>query len=262
MANARVQIHIRPYGTVTENARRIVRARLTELYVWSQYAHDESRMREQHQMRIAAKRLRYTLELFRDYLPEQTGESIKAVKGLQDALGLLHDRDVLIAILRSALFTPDEHTPLFAAVPEARDLPPALLEVLGQRVEMDETSSATAGQPPEKRKQSKQAKHKKHRHALKKSKVHKGKHTARMTEEARSRVRASAEEQAALEQFLMTKAHEREGLYQQFVKRWDKMEEQQFRATILRLVEDAEMTGHYQSHAVAPPRTSNPAQHS
>src|SRR5215472_12312597 len=108
MANARVQAHIRPYGTVTENARRIVRARLAEFYVWSQYVHDESRAREQHQLRIAAKRLRYTLELFRDFLPEQTSECIKVVKNLQDSLGLLHDCDVLIAILRSALFTPDE----------------------------------------------------------------------------------------------------------------------------------------------------------
>ena len=106
MANARVQAHIRPYGTVTENARRIVRARLAELYVWAQYVHDESRAREQHQLRIATKRLRYTLELFRDYLPEQTSELIKGLKNLQDALGLLHDCDVLIAILRSALFVP------------------------------------------------------------------------------------------------------------------------------------------------------------
>src|SRR5215475_7582930 len=163
MANARVQAHIRPYGTVTENARRIVRARLTELYVWAQYTHDESRAREQHQLRIAAKRLRYTLELFRDFLPEHVGECIKSLKGLQDALGLLHDCDVLVAIVRSALFVPDEETTLFAVVPEAQDLPPALLEVLGQRAQPEETALVNADQPSEKRKKGK------HKHAERKN---------------------------------------------------------------------------------------------
>jgi hypothetical protein len=262
MANARVQAHIRPYGTVTENARRIIRARLAELYVWAQYVHDERRAREQHQMRIAAKRLRYTLELFRDYLPEQAGECIKTTKGLQDALGLLHDCDVLIAILRSALFAPDEDTPLVAAIPEAQELPPALLEVLGLRAQDDDLLPATADQQPEKlskAKQGKKARGKKHQRAAHKAKASKRKHAAVLAEEARSRVRPTREQRAALEHFLTAKTRERANLYQECVKRWDKMEKQDFRAMVLHLVEEAETPGHLVPHPTAARHASKPA---
>jgi hypothetical protein len=252
MAKARVQVHIRPYGAVTDNARRILRARLAELYVWSQYAHDERRAREQHQLRIAAKRLRYSLELFRDFLPEQAGECIKTLKGLQDALGLLHDCDVLIAILRSALFTPDEETALFDALPQAQDLPPALLEVLGQRAQMDGHLPVAPGhQPGKQKKQGKGKKGRKDAKAPKKAKAGQGKHAARMAEEARARIRPNAEQRVALEHFLMAKTREREDLYKQFVKRWDKMEEHDFRAAVLHLVEGAETPGHLAPHPVA-----------
>src|SRR5262245_455685 len=135
MAKARFHAHIRPQGAVGENVRRIIRARLTEMYIWAHYMRDERRASEQHRMRIAAKRLRYTLELFREFLPEQANDAIKDLKGLQDALGLLHDCDMLLAILRSALFIPDGEPALFAALPEAQAVPAALLEVLGQAIE-------------------------------------------------------------------------------------------------------------------------------
>jgi hypothetical protein len=264
MANARVQVHIRPYGAVTENARRIVRARLAELYVWAQYAHDESRAREQHQMRIAAKRLRYTLELFRDFLPEQTGECIKALKALQDALGLLHDCDVMTAILRSAVFAPEANTTLFAAVPEAQDLPPALLEVLGQRARLDGLLPASHRQQPDapkKGKHGKGAKAKKRLRDLHTAKAGKRKHAAMLAEEARSAVHPNAEQRAALEHFLMAKAPERTDLYRECVKRWDKMEERDFRAAVLHLVEGAETAGHFHAHPVAAQDARKQAQH-
>ena len=264
MANARAQAHIRPYGTVTENARRIVRARLAELYVWAQYTHDESRAREQHQLRIAAKRLRYTLELFRDFLPEQVSECIKSLKALQDTLGLLHDCDVLLAILRSALFVPDEDTTLFAAIPEAQDLPPALLEVLGQRAQPDAEEPATADQPPDKQQKGKQHKNasgKKHLRDAQKAKAGKRKRAIIQAEEARSRVRPTREQRAALEHFIMAKTQERADLYRECVKRWDKLEERGFRAMVLHLVEEAETSGHYQSHPLASQHAPKPAQH-
>ncbi len=259
MANARVQAHIRPYGTVTENARRIVRARLAELYVWSQYVHDESRAREQHQLRIAAKRLRYTLELFRDFLPEQAGECIKALKNLQDALGLLHDCDVLLAILRSALFVPEEDASLFATIPQARDLPPALLEVLGQHMQGEGEQSA-AEPALDKQKKSKSHKHGKKPHRAHQAKGEKRKRAALQAEEARSRVRPNREQRAALEQFLKAKAGERADLYRDCVKRWDKMEERDFRATVLHLVEETETPGHPLLHPLAAQRAAKPAQ--
>ena len=49
-----------------------------------------------HQMRIAAKKLRYTLEAFQVILPLQVKEIEKGVKKLQDLLGEVHDCDVWI----------------------------------------------------------------------------------------------------------------------------------------------------------------------
>ncbi len=261
MANARVQAHIRPDGAVSENVRRILRARLAELSVWSQYIHDEERTREQHQMRIATKRLRYTLELFRDYLPEQAGECLKALKGLQDALGLLHDCDVLIAILRSAIYAPDKDTPLFEAIPEARVLPPALLEVLGQRAQPDDAPAVAADQPdtPKKKKHGKAAK-KKHPRDVHRLKGGKRRRALLQAEEARSRVRPNKEQRAALEQFLMAKLRERETLYGECVKHWEKMEARDFRAAVLHLVEGAETPGHFRPQPLASPTTLKPAQ--
>ena len=53
-------------------------------------------------MRIAAKRLRYTMEIFQDVYTLYTGvgpefgKALKAVKALQEHLGVLHDADVLV----------------------------------------------------------------------------------------------------------------------------------------------------------------------
>ncbi len=55
-----------------------------------------------HELRIAAKKLRYTLELFREiYPPEAVAALIKPLKRLQDALGVFNDRSVQRADLRA-----------------------------------------------------------------------------------------------------------------------------------------------------------------
>jgi len=243
MAKARFQLHIRPQSTVGENARRIIRARLAELSIWAQYVQDEQRAREQHQLRIAAKRLRYTLELFRAYLPEQADEAIKDLKGVQDALGTLHDCDVLIAILRSALFVPEQEKTLQEAVPGAQDLPASLLEVLGQIVptngalpDADLHIVSMPGKGKRQRHRGYKNKHK-HKDKQKSNKPHNQQHTA---DGPRSRVHPKPEERAGLEGFLAAKERERGQLYQHVVKRWEKLEKREFRAFILQLIEASE----------------------
>jgi CHAD domain-containing protein len=56
-----------------------------------------------HQLRIAAKWLRYTLEFFREVLGPDVDVLIPRVVALQDHLGWLHDADVTIALTRQFL---------------------------------------------------------------------------------------------------------------------------------------------------------------
>jgi CHAD domain len=53
-----------------------------------------------HNLRIAAKRLRYTLEIFEDVLPPTVQAMADELAQIQDELGALHDSDVMIALLR------------------------------------------------------------------------------------------------------------------------------------------------------------------
>jgi hypothetical protein len=86
-----------------QNARVIARTRLDELYSWSDYVDSPYSVKELHNLRIAAKRLRYTLEVFEDFLPEDCKPVVKELQQLQDELGELHDSDVFIALLRLCL---------------------------------------------------------------------------------------------------------------------------------------------------------------
>jgi len=52
-----------PSGPFRENAARIVRTRLDELYSFDPAIRDPRNVTELHDMRIAAKRLRYVLEI-------------------------------------------------------------------------------------------------------------------------------------------------------------------------------------------------------
>lgn len=56
-----------------------------------------------HQLRIASKWLRYTLEFFREALGSDVDALIPRVVALQDHLGWLHDADVAIALTRQFL---------------------------------------------------------------------------------------------------------------------------------------------------------------
>ncbi len=89
-----------PTGQV---ARLIAHVRLEEMYDWVQYVDNPYHSKELHSLRIAAKRLRYTLEVFEETLPKQSKSIVQDLTQLQDELGLLHDSDVLIALLRLCL---------------------------------------------------------------------------------------------------------------------------------------------------------------
>jgi CHAD domain-containing protein len=83
-------------ASVARNAARIVRVRIDELYSFDPAVLDPERITELHDMRIAAKRLRYVLEIT-GHCFEATGDEAEAfARDLQGLLGEIHDCDVLI----------------------------------------------------------------------------------------------------------------------------------------------------------------------
>lgn len=96
MARARRVKGIECKGSVIENARRIIEVRLDELLSFSEYVSDPANVTELHDLRIAAKRLRYTLELFRFALPKEVSALIDEIKEVQEHIGDMHDADVMI----------------------------------------------------------------------------------------------------------------------------------------------------------------------
>ncbi len=100
MAKAKPISGLDPRAPTGSNARMIVRARLEEMYAWAPYVDEPYRVQELHNLRIAAKRLRYSLEIFEDYLPQACQAFVRELSQLQEELGSLHDSDVIIALLR------------------------------------------------------------------------------------------------------------------------------------------------------------------
>jgi hypothetical protein len=94
---------IEPEGTLGDNARRILAVRIAEFYAYAPIVPNEQATEELHDMRIAAKRLRYTLELFRVVFGEVGERQIDRVKSMQEELGNLHDADVRIALIQDEL---------------------------------------------------------------------------------------------------------------------------------------------------------------
>ncbi len=110
MAKARPITGLNPHDATGKNARAIARVRLEDLYSWEDYVDNLYNIVELHNMRIAAKRLRYTFEVFEDVLPIASKAVLKEIIQLQEELGDLHDSDVMIALLRLCLSSHDTAT--------------------------------------------------------------------------------------------------------------------------------------------------------
>lgn len=102
MAKALPLYAVNPQASLLSNAPLMLHTRLEELYQFSPYISDPARVEELHNMRIAAKRLRYTLEIF---APCFTGKDFsklyEQVKSVQEQIGEIHDRDVRGPLLQS-----------------------------------------------------------------------------------------------------------------------------------------------------------------
>ncbi len=103
MAKAQPVAGLHPHASLARNARAIVAVRVAEMFDFAHAIGDRAEDEDLHNMRIAAKRLRYTLEMFRPALTGDGPSLIDAVKELQERIGTIHDADVLDAIVRQRL---------------------------------------------------------------------------------------------------------------------------------------------------------------
>jgi CHAD domain-containing protein len=83
-------------GPLRENLERIIRVRADELRSFVPLALDPREVEALHDMRIAAKRLRYILELTEPVFGEWAAAGAKKAKKLQDLLGEIHDCDEFV----------------------------------------------------------------------------------------------------------------------------------------------------------------------
>ena len=84
---------------VFDTAWRRIAKRIDKLLAYEACLSSPGEADQHHQMRIAAKRLRYTMELFRPAYEGDLDGCLSAMKKLQDLLGDLHDCDVWLQLL-------------------------------------------------------------------------------------------------------------------------------------------------------------------
>jgi CHAD domain-containing protein len=85
-----------PAAPLRPNAERIVCTRLEELRALAPAALEPSAATAQHDIRIAAKRLRYVLEITGLCFGPEAKAARDAAKQLQGVLGEIHDCDVML----------------------------------------------------------------------------------------------------------------------------------------------------------------------
>lgn len=118
-----------PHGALADQAARIIEVRLDELVAFTPRALDPSEVQALHDMRIAAKRLRYLLEIFGDLFGPYARKAGKRAKELQDLIGEIHDCDVMLPLVHEIIAETeraDARAVLAAAPRDAEDLAPSV----------------------------------------------------------------------------------------------------------------------------------------
>lgn len=110
MARGRPITGLDSQAPTARNARIILKQRLDDMYAYAPFIDNPDNMRELHDLRIATKRVRYTLELFEEFLPASSKDFALELSRLQDELGALHDSEVMLALLRQLLQPVQEET--------------------------------------------------------------------------------------------------------------------------------------------------------
>jgi len=110
---------LRPGMRLDDAAERIVAVRLDELCAFMPAAADPREVEPLHDMRIAAKRLRYVLELTAPCFGPYATKAAKRAKQLQDLIGEIHDCDVTlprVTALQAEIASDDPAAPGLEAI--------------------------------------------------------------------------------------------------------------------------------------------------
>jgi CHAD domain-containing protein len=78
-------------SSVQERVCCLMFSKVDEFLALQGYVHQASENHKHHEMRIRAKRLRYTLEVFSSFYKNELAEEIATIKNFQDILGEMHD---------------------------------------------------------------------------------------------------------------------------------------------------------------------------
>jgi hypothetical protein len=103
MAKAQPITGIDPGATTRASLPAMFVVRIAELWSWAEHLPYPDRVRQLHDMRIAAKRLRYLFEFFAPCFRPRFKGLLRQFKRLQDYLGEIHDCDVWVDYLRRQL---------------------------------------------------------------------------------------------------------------------------------------------------------------
>ncbi len=99
IVHARVYEHDTLPEDLVPRAADAILLRLEELLAFEPFLATPERVAELHEMRIAAKHLRYTLEIFGPLWSGALKPALHAAKDLQELLGEIHDSDVWLMFL-------------------------------------------------------------------------------------------------------------------------------------------------------------------
>lgn len=97
---------LHPKESLRANARTAITSRLSDVMSRAASLDDPASVTELHELRIAVKQLRYALEIFEPCLSGPK-PILRTLSDLQEALGAIHDLDVLSDILRQRLASLD-----------------------------------------------------------------------------------------------------------------------------------------------------------
>lgn len=118
-----------PTVSLADALQRIVATRLDDVCAFMPVAEDPARVTELHDMRIAAKRLRYSLQIAPQLFGPYAAEAVGRTKALQTVLGEIHDCDVTLPRVLDLAdeIRAQDVAAVLAAAADAPDLEPQLL---------------------------------------------------------------------------------------------------------------------------------------